>query len=30
MPEYKRPYMVASEARPRLAATPTGDGAITR
>ena len=30
MPEYKRPYMVASEARPRLAATPTGDGDITR
>ncbi|MFM8379475.1 MAG: hypothetical protein ACKOB1_09155 [Planctomycetia bacterium] len=30
MPEYKRPYMVASEARPRLAATPAGDGALTR
>lgn len=30
MPEYKRPYMVASEARPRLATAPTGDGAITR
>jgi hypothetical protein len=30
MPEYKRPYMVAAEARPRLAATPAGDGAITR
>lgn len=30
MPEYKRPYMVASEARPRLAATPAGDGTLTR
>ena len=30
MPEYKRPYLVASEARPRLAAAPQADGELTR
>ncbi len=30
MPEYKRPYLVASEARPRLAAVPQADGELTR
>jgi hypothetical protein len=30
MPEYKRPYLVASEIRPRLAATPTEDGGTRR
>jgi hypothetical protein len=30
MPEYKRPYVVATEARPRLAAEPLEDGATRR
>ena len=30
MPEYKRPYLVASEARPRVAAMPAADGELTR
>ena len=30
MPEYKRPYVVASEARPRLAAAPQTNGDLTR
>lgn len=30
MPEYKRPYVVASEARPRLAAAPQINGDLTR
>jgi len=30
MPEYKRPYLVASEARPRIAAAPQADGELTR
>lgn len=30
MPEYKRPYLVASEARPRLAAEPPATGDTTR
>ena len=30
MPEYKRPYVVASEARPRLAAEPPASGDFTR
>jgi hypothetical protein len=30
MPEYKRPYLVASEARPRLAVAPPASGDITR
>jgi hypothetical protein len=30
MPEYKRPYLVAAEARPRNAAAPSTNGDITR
>ncbi len=30
MPEYKRPYVVAAEARPRLAAAPQTNGDLTR
>ncbi|MEI6240462.1 MAG: hypothetical protein WCR51_08730 [Planctomycetia bacterium] len=30
MPEYKRPYVVAAEARPRLAAAPQANGDLTR
>jgi len=30
MPEYKRPYLMAAEVRPRLAATPTEDGGTRR
>jgi len=30
MPEYKRPYLVAAEARPRIAAAPSTNGDITR
>lgn len=30
MPEYKRPYLVASEVRPRLAGTPGEDGGLRR
>jgi hypothetical protein len=30
MPEYKRPYLVASEARPRLAVAPPASGDTTR
>ena len=30
MPEFKRPYMVASEARPRLATTPPTAGDAIR